>query len=86
MPGTPSTLISPLPLAPGRDVPVAARAAVVRLENAFIGTVATCKTNEERLAYWRVVSDFVAANLANIEGKLANTFETQGGTPASAGG
>jgi hypothetical protein len=86
MPGTSSTLISPVPLVPGRGTPVAVSVALTRLENAFVGTIAKL-SNEERLAYWRVVSDYVAANLANVEGKLAYVSNAaESGTPASAGG
>lgn len=82
------TLISPVPLVPSRDVTPAVRTALGRVENAFIGTVATCKTNYERLSYWRELSDFVSRNLANIDGQiLAGDGEGgMGEAPAAAGG
>jgi hypothetical protein len=66
-----NTLIEPTSFAVPNSTPQQARNAFYDVERACSGAVGQCQTNETRLAWWRLVTEYGQTQITNIEGRLA---------------
>jgi hypothetical protein len=67
------TLLSPIPLIVRANLALSARCAAEQVERKIFGELATCRTNRERLDFWIALDEYVARNLANVEGHVVRT-------------